>query len=407
MTSRLFDRVVAATLIVIPLIIIPRMTDSFRVPKMSALIAAGFILIVLGFSRLPRLVREHRHVTILIGAIVSWTLIGTLLSVNRSLSLRSLIIVIASAAIFLAMLDFFERHSIVALWLIIAPAAINALFVMLQRLGWNPMHPLEKVPLHITYSALIGNPDDVCTYLAPAGLIAFIAALKILRPRVLAWIAAIVIPCGMIASNSLTGLIAYGAGMITVALVITRKRSLIAIAALIIVAAASVLFVPTLAKRMTHIRERANAGKYNDMISGRLTPTITALLMARDHPVFGAGPGTFRFLYFDTKIRAEERFPDLLGITPMNFGETHDDYAQVLAESGIPGFALLLASIFILARLTLRATNRFVQLLAHPLAITFVLVCTTQFPLRLASTLIVFLSLAAVCIARSGATDAA
>ena len=94
----------------------------------------------------------------------------------------------------------------------------------------------------------------------------------------------------------------------------------------------------------------------------------------------------------------------------MNFAETHNDHLQVLAETGLPGYALLLAGVLLLAfpgsrrhKRNAKGGTRVEQTLARnlrlPLATAFVVLALGQFPLQLAAPRFEFLMLAGLCIA--------
>jgi len=65
-------------------------------------------------------------------------------------------------------------------------------------------------------------------------------------------------------------------------------------------------------------------------VEERGDPTVRALELARDYPVFGAGGGTFYTAF--TRYRG----PELRAY----FDYAHNDYIQFLAETGIVGLAL-------------------------------------------------------------------
>jgi O-antigen ligase len=50
----------------------------------------------------------------------------------------------------------------------------------------------------------------------------------------------------------------------------------------------------------------------------------------------------------------EERHPDWIQVTRESFGEAHNDHAQLLAETGIPGYALFIVFLIAIARVTFR-----------------------------------------------------
>ncbi len=66
-------------------------------------------------------------------------------------------------------------------------------------------------------------------------------------------------------------------------------------------------------------------------VSEREDPTVYAVEIARDYPLFGAGPGTFHTAF--TRYRG----PDIQGF----FDHAHNDYTQFLVETGAIGTAII------------------------------------------------------------------
>jgi len=77
-----------------------------------------------------------------------------------------------------------------------------------------------------------------------------------------------------------------------------------------------------------------------------------------------------------------------------NLGEVHSDQLQLLAEEGLLGYAAMLVGVAALGSRSLRRTaedqelderTKFVRLAAMPLAIGFLALAATGFPLELAA----------------------
>jgi O-antigen ligase len=61
--------------------------------------------------------------------------------------------------------------------------------------------------------------------------------------------------------------------------------------------------------------------------------------MARRHPVFGLGPGTFSAEYVGHRLAAEIRFRARFindGTLNASYAEAHNEYLQMAAEAGLP-----------------------------------------------------------------------
>jgi O-antigen ligase len=90
----------------------------------------------------------------------------------------------------------------------------------------------------------------------------------------------------------------------------------------------------------------------------------------------------------------------------VNFGETHNDHLQVLAESGLPGYLILLAGLVYVARISFRRKReetdlrgRIASTLALPLVCGLAANMLAGFPLQLAAPAYTYAILGAACIA--------
>jgi O-antigen ligase len=211
----------------------------------------------------------------------------------------------------------------------------------------------------------------------------------------------------------------------------TRRRS----AALASAALVGVLVVLTLLPstplglRAREFIDGAAAGDYGRIYSERLLPILTCIDMTRDHPLFGVGPGCFRYHFMAYRVALHDHYPEAWtrGF-PGNWGAAHNDHLQVAAESGLPGYALFLTAIAItglrglgvsrsrgvgsvsprdLATSPPRIEAVFARALRLPLAALVFVLCLAQFPLELAAPRLIFLTLAALCITWDREDDAA
>jgi O-antigen ligase len=66
-------------------------------------------------------------------------------------------------------------------------------------------------------------------------------------------------------------------------------------------------------------------------VEERMDPSVYALDIARDFPVFGSGPGTFYTMF--TRYRGEDILPF--------FDFVHNDYVQMLTDTGLIGVLLV------------------------------------------------------------------
>jgi O-antigen ligase len=72
-------------------------------------------------------------------------------------------------------------------------------------------------------------------------------------------------------------------------------------------------------------------------------------VMMRDFPLFGTGFGTFGNVYPLYKLAVEK---------PLVYHHAHNDYLEVLSETGIPGFASVIAALVVFLYSSLKALTR-------------------------------------------------
>ena len=413
--GRWSDRIVALFSLAVPLFVVIGAKDTFRLPKDALFRAEAILLaslyVAAAIVRAPRELRiEWKRLEIAVPLIaLLWMALATLASTNRGRSLDSLVTACAAAIIFFATIEFAKRRGFKTLFFILIPAVINAIVGALQEFDiWQPFHAPPEVTHHQRSTALIGNPNDAGSYLAAAALAAVVAAIASREYRKPFGVAAAILMVGLLINQTLTAIVACGVAALVAFCIRSWKRALVAaIAALLIVAIAVVVF-PPLRQRANNMRNWMHAGNYNAALTNRGTPFIAAALMARDHLLTGVGPGAFAWQYFPYKIEAEKRVPSLRHsyTRGTNYSEVHNDHLQVLAETGVPGYAIFIATIVALATLSRRRPSavaddrsKFTRLLALPLAVEFFVLALAQFPLEITAVLSQFIFLAALCAA--------
>ena len=414
--SRRFSAEVALTAVLafaaigVPLLVSQTGRDVFRIPKESLFEAAAFfgaallgiVALYRGGEPFRRLWRERRAALLVTIAAVVWTAIATAASTNRELSALSLLWVTSCAIVFLATLVASERYERVLALVPIAPAIVNAIIAMLQRSGtWNPLQFDANISLHFRTAGLIGTPNELGVYLlVPAIIAAAMATTNGGRVRG-AWLAAlIVLLAGIVASESLSALVAIAAAGTTLLLLSVKRAkrafAILAVAALVV----GVAYSPFRARAAQMLRD-ARAGRYVEVTSYRLPAQLVAARMFATHPLTGVGPGCFGFWYMPYKAQMNLDYPEFFALSE-NFGEAHNDHLQTLAVSGLPGYAIFIAAMFILGRESLRqrrAGNRSLAASgALPLVVGFAVVAIAQFPLSLAAVMGVTLNYAALMI---------
>jgi putative inorganic carbon (HCO3(-)) transporter len=156
---------------------------------------------------------------------------------------------------------------------------------------------------------------------------------------------ALAICMACIAVTGLTGsrgaLVATAAAFCLILLLAPIPRD-IGVAAVVLVAAAGLVFLPSGLQARVGLSNSASPETATvtrgseDAIQGRKSENLAALQMFRDHPVFGVGPGNYprHYLSYSQQIGLDPRLAER---------EAHSLYLGALAETGIVGGAALLA----------------------------------------------------------------
>jgi MYXO-CTERM domain-containing protein len=401
--------VLAAGLIVIPLILCNG-ADPFRLPKELVFRAEAIVLLMLAVfwatSRRRTWRLAKRPELILAAAIVCWTLVTTMTSTNRQLSVDTLITVVAASVIFIATCLAAQTTSLVAVDVLMIGCCVNAVIVILQELKvWTPFSPSPDTATHYGSVALLGNANDVGTFLAAPAVAAIVLAVTATGRRrwIYAAISALLV-AGLAASGTRTALGALVAALVVFGIGHSRRAAL-TIGAIVLALALVVLSPATTLGR--GIRQLVTAAAHHDyqiLFSERLLPFLTAIDMTRDHPLLGVGPGCFKFHYMSYRVALFRKYPgDWMHGYPMNWGEVHNDHLQVAAESGLPGYALFLAALAVLAGWRRRGSvvtpeEAFARALRWPLAMVTFMICLGQFPMELAAPRLMLLTLGALCV---------
>jgi O-antigen ligase len=406
--------VLAAGTIVIPAIF-SNGADPFRLPKELVFRAEAIVLMAVAAFWMTAKTRAWRFggrpEFLIAAAILCWTLITVATSTNRQLSADSLITVIAAIVIFMATCLAAQTVSLVAVDVLMFACCVNAGIVILQELKiWTPFPPSQDTATHYGSVALLGNSNDVGTYLVAPAVAAIVLAVTAARWR--RWIYAAVstlLVAGIAASGTRTAL-----GALVIALVVFAirhsRRAALAVGAIFLALALVVLSPATsLGRGVRQLAAAAVHRDYQQLFSERLLPFLTAVDMTRDHPLLGVGPGCFKFHYMAYRVALAGRYPSAWTQGyPMNWGEVHNDHLQVAAESGLPGYALFVAALAVCVGRRRRGSSvaapeaMFARALRWPLAAVTFMICLGQFPLELAAPRLMLLTLGALCVTWDG-----
>jgi O-antigen ligase len=430
--ERLIAWLLLAGAALVPVMVITTADDIFRLPKelvlrTVAILGAALAVNCLLLRRIRLGADERRRLALpagLAAAGLLWAGIAAIFSSNRALSVDGLVYLSTLLVVVLLSAYTFRRgvppFAVAAA--VFLPALVNGTIALLQASGvWNPWVFGDRYG-RSTYNALLGNVNDVGAYLVPPIVFAFVLATVLRRLRWLYAAIGAVLLLGLMVTLTLTSIIATGAALAALGVVLARRTGLrarwVAIVAgvLLVLAIAPFTYAP-LEKRLVRIARSAASGEIGKSVSGRFVPFAAAWEMFRSDPFTGVGPGCFKFNYLQYRLHLDYHYPRLLAASgPMrtNFGETHNDHLQVLAESGIPGFLILLAGLVYVARISLRRKKeepedrtRIAATLALPLVVGLAANMLAGFPLQLAAPAYTYAILGGACIAWRGSDDPA
>jgi len=401
-------------LALVPLAVNPDLLDRYRILKEALVrtegILGGLLLVaaaaLAGTRRFREMLRE-RPVVFVTAAAVFWAVVTTLFSTHRAHSVDSLVTMLTSTLVFAAAWYAAPRISLIILDLLVPVAIANVVLVTLQEYGlWQPFYFDPILPRHMTASGLIDNPNVVGSYMTLLTVIFAAAAMRVRGWRRWLYIlGAIVAAAGVLVSQTRTAFIALIAGLLLLAVGRSVKRVVAVVTAVAILFGIGVLLKNPAVMSVLALPQRLRTESIEVVTSGRAAPVAAALQMLRDHPLTGVGPGAFKYHFMPYKVRVVDRFPSALrGTTGTNFGEVHNDHAQLLAETGLPGYLLFLGAIVVIVR-TVRERQTagdprasLARGLAVPLAGTLLVLCLAQFPLYVAVTRQLLVTMAGLLI---------
>jgi O-antigen ligase len=297
---------------------------------------------------------------ILFGATLCLTLIATLTSSHRTLSLDAT----RTLMLFALLLPLGASQALdsgrarVLLVVFLAACAINAAASILQAFGMFEPFAVESIAGRVTSVGFVGNEGYLAILMSLAAAASLSVALLASSSTVcaLTWCAVGLFMVALAITRDVTGWIALFVGVLPIArerLVDRRTRLSTAAAVLILFTALGA--TPPVRGRLEGLVRRARAGQWDSLLSYRCGPWAAGLEMVRDRPLLGFGPGTYEAEFVPHRLRAEiywrHRFvtPDLNS----SYAQAHCDYLQTLAEAGIPaglsadlGFTILLIGLF-------------------------------------------------------------
>lgn len=244
---------------------------------------------------------------------------------------------------------------------LLIPATLLGAIGILQSTGiWQPLAFLGIDPgSRLAMTSTAGNPGDLGAYLVLPCLLGQWLLLKALRtqdppgPGVLAAGGPLAVClAALVLSQTLAALAALAAGSLLFwALVLPRRRALLAGAGLAAAAVVLVLAVAPLRERVATKARQAMAGDWNAVLTNRLDGWRTAVRMLEKNPLTGVGHGAYRPEFVPAKLSLLSRgagfSPDLE--QEVVFANAHNEYLEAAAEWGIPGLLALAWALGVLA----------------------------------------------------------
>jgi O-antigen ligase len=398
--------VLLAGLFVVPLVFSYGL-DAYRLPKLLFSRAEAVVLLaILGTAWLqhPRVLRPAVRLDyVIVGAALGWTIVCTFTSTNRLVSVCSVVTVAVAATLYIAALEHAKYVRSRALYFLFGSALLNCAVFALQH--WNIWLIVDARTARNTYTdldrmrvaeaALLGNRNDVGTFLVlPIILCIALASHTHTRGKWLHWTVALLMTIGLLGARTVTAIAAVGTGVITLAMIRSWKKGLAATVGLIAVISLYFALYPPVRQRGLVALEHLRNGNFDPVFSGRFVAYRAAWQMFNDHPIFGVGPGRFGGEFFTYVIAMNMQGP------AVNFGEVHNDHLQLLAETGVAGYAVFVSVIAIFIAAPLRATRHddgqaiFAQSAGIGAAVSLAVLAIGQFPLQLGATIVTYSTVA-------------
>src|SRR5258708_6790062 len=255
----------------IPLIFLRDPADMFRLPKAMFLRAEAILLAgvtVAGYllgAPLPRPRRDDPWVLLPVAAFTIF-LIATMTSTNVALSLGNLGSAVATVVVFFATVAVARRHGWILLAAPLAAAVGTAVLAIIEESNlWMPFGVHKEMPHHLQCDALVGNPNEVGGYLGASalGCLAFVWARRgeWRTPR-WAVLAALVLVSALLASRTLTAMIAFAAAMLGMFALTSWKKALRAAGAVAIVGVIALFLVSPFRARASNVVRCVRTGAY-------------------------------------------------------------------------------------------------------------------------------------------------
>lgn len=407
------------------LVISPAGRETFRLPKDLLLRTEGTLLLAIAAVGLaagalsPHRMPWKSPAVVLAMVALGWAIATSLMSTNRPLSTLSLLTIVPATVIFLATFLVARGRGFELLTPLLWAGAINCLLYLSQLLGiFNPIQFTAAFTGHNAATGFLGNANDLGSALLPIAVAATALAFADTEHRRRNWFFAGLVTLTVFASVSIAAIGALVVALVVMTLLLDWRKTAVALVALAIVGAIAAAAYAPFRYRVEDIAKAAKEGSFDRLLSGRLASFSSAMAMLRDHSLTGVGPGTFGWNYLPYKIEVTEADPESFRDTAaasFNFEEVHNDHLEILAETGIPGYAIFVAALVWLMLGSARRrgddvavpspTHTWVRLASLPLAAGFAVLALAQYPLQLASAMSATLFVATLSAAWRPSTE--
>jgi len=229
---------------------------------------------------------------------------------------------------------------------------------LLQYFGYDWFRFLYSTPASSRVFSILGNPDFLGGYLSlifPLSAALFLSNGLKNKKGVFALVSSAIILLCLFLTATRSAIVAFtGSFAILSAIVLFQKNaepkkrwfvSFIALIAIVFLLGISGQGnIKGIFKRFSTIIN-AQELKTDSSAQYRLSLWRTSIAMFKVHPIFGVGLGTFKLHYPIFQAR-EKRAGNVLSSLPTQESRVHNEYLQILSETGIIGFAAFLWLIF-------------------------------------------------------------
>lgn len=348
-----------ALILVTPLIFNPLLTDNFRLPKLMFSEVAALLSVAFLVTRFPRRpLQEWLRLPFvqLLGATLVVVALSALASEHSSrvvAVLPSFGIGLVALVVWAVCLTDRERRALLT--------GLTAMGTLVAFLGILQYHEIAspfdfqgQVSDRLAMTSLAGGAFDLAGYLLlPILLVqAHLAQAKTRGRRVLVGSALVVMLYALALSQTLTVVLAVLVGLALFWwLYLGPKVAWPYLAGLVAVGLLAVAIITPLRSRVLAVAEDLGAGRFNEMLSGRLDGWKAAGWMFQQNPLLGVGPGAYRSEFGDAKLALVEGGSEFFAYHRSSyFVNAHNDCLELAAELGFPGFALLLWASWLLVQ---------------------------------------------------------